>query len=38
MFEEVQTFVVEAYDMDNEKAQNNLKEQDFLGQFEFKLH
>jgi hypothetical protein len=31
MFEEVQTFLVEVYDMDNEKTQNNLKEQDFLG-------
>lgn len=38
MFEEVQTFLIEAYDLDNEKALNNLKEQEFFGQFEFKLH
>jgi hypothetical protein len=31
MFEEVQTFLVEAYNMDNIKVQDNLKEQDFLG-------
>jgi hypothetical protein len=31
MFEEVQTFLVEAYNMDNIKVQDNLKEQDFRG-------
>lgn len=29
---------MEAYDLDNPNALNNLKEQDYIGLFEFKLH
>ena len=37
-FEEVQTFLVEAYDKDVSNEKINLKDQDFIGKFEFKLH
>ena len=38
LFEEVQTFVIEAYDQDQKDEKLALKDQDFIGKFEFKLH
>ena len=36
-FEQVQMFVVEIYDMDDESAPNDLSKQDFIGSIEFVL-
>ena len=38
MFEENQTFLIEAYDMDDDKQPNNLKAQEYIGSVEFQLH
>lgn len=37
-FEETQTFLIEAYDMDDDKQPENIKAQEFIGSFEFQLH
>ena len=38
LFEETQTFLIEAYDMDDPDQANNLKAQEYIGSCEFQLH
>ena len=37
-FEEQQTFVIEAYDMDDDTKAENLSAQEYIGNLEFQLH
>ena len=37
-FEEQQTFLIEAYDMDDNNQPENLKAQEYIGKLEFQLH